>query len=206
MPDWGEIARREEERSATAQGDVLRANGAYGAGLAHLMLGDRSAAGEWLDRAVQAYRESWADAAPDAWGRPIAALKARLIAGEPAEEEAHWALDAGAAESDSPIGGYAAALANLVLGEYAEARVHADRIRRHEGFPGDVGDALAMIAAGTDFVGYVEAIESVLESFETREEYLEDVPVADTVLALQALARQRELHTELTSPLLPENS
>ena len=44
-----------------------------------------------------------------------------------------------------------------------------------------------MIAA-EDVVGYVEAVESVLESFETRDEYLEDVPVADTVLVLQALA------------------
>ncbi len=29
----------------------------------------------------------------------------------------------------------------------------------------------------------------MLESFETRDEYLEDMPVADTVLVLQALAR-----------------
>ena len=32
------------------------------------------------------------------------------------------------------------------------------------------------------------AVESVLASFETREDYLEDIPVADTVLVLQALA------------------
>ena len=45
-----------------------------------------------------------------------------------------------------------------------------------------------MIAAGTDAIGYVEAIEAVLESFESRDEYLEDVPVADTVIVLAALA------------------
>jgi len=44
----------------------------------------------------------------------------------------------------------------------------------------------------------------VLESFENREEYLEDIPVADTVLALQALAARRGLAAELSSPLLPE--
>ena len=44
-----------------------------------------------------------------------------------------------------------------------------------------------MIAA-EDVVGYAEAVESVLESFEARDAYLEDVPVADTVLVLQALA------------------
>ncbi len=59
-----------------------------------------------------------------------------------------------------------------------------------------------MIAA-EDVVGYVGAVESVLESFETRDEYLEDVPVADTVLVLQALAALRGMAAELESPLLP---
>ena len=52
-------------------------------------------------------------------------------------------------------------------------------------------------------VGYIYAIESVLESFETRDEYLEDIPVADTVLVLQALAARRGIAAELSSPLLP---
>lgn len=45
----------------------------------------------------------------------------------------------------------------------------------------------------------------VLQSFETRDAYLEDVPVADTVLVLQALARRRGLAAELRlrSTLLP---
>jgi hypothetical protein len=89
-----------------------------------------------------------------------------------------------------------------VLGDWEHARVHADTIRIRDDFPRDVGDALAMIAA-EDVVGYVEAVESVLESFETREEYLEDVPVADTVLVLQALAGRRGMATELESALLP---
>ena len=46
--------------------------------------------------------------------------------------------------------------------------------------------------AAEDRLGYVLAVESVLESFETRDEYLEDVAVADTVLVLQELARRRE--------------
>jgi hypothetical protein len=201
--DWAEIARRQEERSRTAQGAVLRGNASYGAGLAQLMLGDRAAAREWLDRAVSAYRDSWADAPPDSWGRPIAAMKARLLAGEPADAEARWALDAGADEAETAIGRYAAALAHLVLGDDERARVHADAIRTRDDFPSDVGDTLATIAAGTDAVGYVEAIEAVLESFETRDEYLEDVAVADTVLVLQALAERRGLAAELSSPLLP---
>jgi hypothetical protein len=44
----------------------------------------------------------------------------------------------------------------------------------------------------------------VLESFESRDDYLEDVPVADTVLVLQALARRRDLAIDLSeSALLP---
>jgi hypothetical protein len=43
----------------------------------------------------------------------------------------------------------------------------------------------------------------VLESFETRDEHLEGIPLADTVLVLQALARRRDLAAELSSPLLP---
>ncbi len=43
----------------------------------------------------------------------------------------------------------------------------------------------------------------MLESFEQRDEYLEDVPVADTVIVLQALAAGRDVATELESALLP---
>ena len=91
--------------------------------------------------------------------------------GPRAEEAARWALDEGAGEAESPIGRYAAALACSVLGDWEHARVHADTIRIRDDFPRDVGDALATIAA-EDVVGYVEAVESVLESFETRD----DVP------------------------------
>ena len=201
--DWTEVARRQEERSESAQGPVLRGNAAYGAGLAHLMLGGRDAARVWLDRAVEAYRESWADAPPESWGRPIAGMKSRLLVAEPAEAEARWALDAGADTAASPIGRYAAALAHLVLGEDEQARAHADAIRTRDDFPAAVGDALAALAS-PDPIAYVEAVEAVLESFETRSDYLEDVAVADTVLVLQALAEPRGLRAELSSPLLPQ--
>jgi hypothetical protein len=89
-----------------------------------------------------------------------------------------------------------------VLGRWDEARVVADELRTHEWFPSDVADALAYLA-GDDPVGYTDAVEAVLESFETRDEYLEDIPVADTVLVLQALARRRGIDVVLTSVLLP---
>jgi hypothetical protein len=200
-------------------------NAAGGAGLALLMQGNHDEASEWLHRAAETYRESLADAPAGSWGRPIGAMKALVVraayAGKAAigfvggvaserrsddwpaaEEAATWTLEYGAADTGSPIGHYAAALALLILGRDHEAIAHADAIRTRDDFPNDVGDALAFIAA-QDLVGYTYAIESVLESFETRDEYLEDIPVADTVLVLQALAARRGLAAELSSPLLP---
>ena len=188
----------EQQRQLTRMG-----NAAWGAGLCRLMQGDDAA--EWLSRAAERWRESYAEAPPGSWGRPIGAMKALILAADwpGAEEAARWTLEEGAAGVESPIGRYAAALAYLVLGWAPEARIEADAIRIHDDFPHDVGDALAMIAA-EDVVGYAEAVESVLESFENRDAYLEDVPVADTVLVLQALAGRRGMADELgPSELLP---
>jgi tetratricopeptide (TPR) repeat protein len=187
----------ERQRQLTRMG-----NAAWGAALCLLMQGDD--AREWLTRAAERWRESYADAPAGSWGRPIGAIKALVLSDDwaGAAEASRWALEEGAGEAESAIGRYAAALACEVLGDWEHARVHADAIRIRDDFPRDVGDALATIAA-EDVVGYVEAIESVLESFETRDEYLENVPVADTVLVLQALAGRRGMTAELSSELLP---
>src|SRR5204862_5669073 len=120
-------------------------NAAGGAGLALLMEGRRDEAAKWFARAAERYRESFPLAPPGSWGRPIGAIKALVLAGDwpQAEEAAAWTLEAGAAESDSPIGRYAAALALLVLGRVAEARRPADQLRIRHVVPGDVGHALA---------------------------------------------------------------
>jgi tetratricopeptide (TPR) repeat protein len=198
LPDEPDARQRQLTRMGNAAG---------GAGLALLMAGRSEEASEWLQRAAERYRESIAGAPAGSWGRPIGAMKVLALAGDwdAAAEAAGWALELGAVEAKSPIGQYAAALALLVLGRDHEAVVHADTIRTHPEFPHDVGDALAFIAA-QDVVGYTYAIEDVLESFEKRDEYLEDIPVADTVLVLQALAARRGLAVELSSPLLPEQS
>jgi hypothetical protein len=182
-------------------------NASAGAGLAQLMSGNTESAREWFARAVDRYHESYEDAPPGSWGRPIGILKARILSDgwTGAEADARWTLDQGAAEAESPIGRYAGCLALLVLGRDEDARVLADGLRTHDDFPSAVGDAMAMIAA-QDPVGYIEAIEAVLESFATRDEYLEDLPVADTVMVLQALAARRNMAAELNSPLLPKAS
>lgn len=218
MADWGAHARREQERYRDGEARLPAAedhdarqrqltrmgNAAAGAGIAELMGGNTEAAREWFATAVERYRESYEHAPPGSWGRPIGMLKAHVLAGDwdGAARDAEWTLEQGAGTAESPIGRYAACLALLVLGRDDEARVLADGLRTQPEFPGAVGDALATLAA-QDAVGYGEAIEAVLESFETREEYLEDLPVADTVVVLQRLAARRDLKAELSSPLLP---
>jgi hypothetical protein len=180
-------------------------NAAAGAGLSLLMQGTTEDAREWFDRACERYRESWDDAPPDSWGRPIAILKARVLAGSwaRAERDARWTLEQGADEAPTSIGRYAAALAHAVLFDWDEVRIHADALRVDESFPRDVADALAALAS-PDPIAYIEAVESVLESFETRDAYLEDLPAADTVLVLQALVERRGLEpAKLESGLLP---
>ncbi len=221
--DWQAHARRAEERYRDGEARVTGVdagdadvrqrqltrlgNAATAAGLALLMDGRAEPAAQWFARAAERYRESFADAPPGSWGRPIGAVKARILAGEwaGAEGDARWTLETGAAEAESPIGRYAACLALLVLGRDAEARPLASSLRERPDFPPAVADALATIAA-EDRLGYINAIEDVLESFETRDEYLEDLPVADTVLVLQALAERRDVAAELESPLLPASA
>jgi hypothetical protein len=179
-------------------------NAAGGAGLALLMDGRRDEAGSWFARAAERYRESFPEAPPGSWGRPIGAVKARLLAGDwdGARAGAEWALDVDSRDAESPIGRYAACLALLVLDHDDEALVQAASIQGRDDFPADVADALAALAL-RDVKAYEKAIRSVLLSFETREEYLEDIPVADTVIMLQALAARCGIAARLSSPLLP---
>ena len=214
MADWEGLQRAARERyedgrarlpddpDARQKQLTRMGNAAGAAGLSALMAGADGR--EWFARAAERYRESWEHAPPGSWGRPIGAIKARILAvdWDGAAADARWALEAGAPEAESPIGRYAAALAFGVLGEWDDVRLHADYARTHEAFPHEVADALAFIAA-EDVVGYVEAVEDVLESFETRDEYLEGIPAADTVIVLQALAARRDMAAELESALLP---
>jgi hypothetical protein len=196
--DWRERYERAAARYAAGETRELDerqlvqlANAAWAAGLSLLMAGDRAGAGEWLRRSAERYRESWdAGSATAAWGRPIGAMKALLIAGADASGAAHWALAAGAAEAESSIGRYAAAIALLVLGRDEEAARLAESLTGD--FPGDVAAAVRAIAR-QDAASYAGALEHVRRSFEEREAFLEDVPVPDTALALEALAARRGL-------------
>jgi hypothetical protein len=203
--DWRE--RYERAAARYAEGErrelderqlVQLANSAWAAGLSLLMAGDDEGASEWLARSAARYQESWdAGAATEAWGRPIGAMKALLIAGEDASEVAQWTLETclGVRQLDmsvSPIGRYAAAMALLILGRDEEAVEVAETL--DEDFPADVAAAVAAIGRH-EAASYAGVAERVRRSFEERDAYLEDVPVADTYLALEALALLRRLES-----------
>ena len=189
----------ERQRQLTRMG-----NAAWSVGLSLLMLGRREEARTGLLRTAETYRRSWDGAPPGSWGRPIGALKCRLIAGDlsGARDDARWALDAVAADSESPIGRYAATLAQLVLGRDEEAEATAATLRHAEVIPASVVEALVALAR-RDAPEYEAAVRALVADFETREAYLEDTPVADTVLALQALAAERWIVLALDSAVLP---
>jgi hypothetical protein len=196
--DWRERYERAAQRYAAGETRELDerqlvqlANSAWAAGLSRLMAGDREAAAEWLERAAERYRESWdASAAGDAWGRPLGAMKALLIAGVDASEAAGWTLEMGAAEAESVIGRYAAVLALLVL-QRDEAAAGLVATLDH-GLPEEVAAALRALAAH-DAEAYAAAVARIRGSFAAREAFLEDVPVPDTALALDVLAATRGL-------------
>jgi hypothetical protein len=211
--DWIPVAEEKQARYERQYGEpderalVRRGNVAYAAGLALLAAGD-AAAGVWFRRAAACWRESWdAGASLDAWGRPVGALKASLLAHDDAAaaELADWTLELGSATAPSPIGRYAAVLALLALGRDADARHVAGSLRGRDDFPEDVAEALAALASGNGDA-YADAVSSVVASFESRDVYLEDVPVADTALVLDVLSRRRGIDRPLpASATLPRS-
>jgi hypothetical protein len=131
-------------------------------------------------------------------------MKSRLIVGDHAgaRADAVWALDEGAASSESAIGRYAAALAQLVIGEDDEAGTLARTLAGESAIPPAVTGSLVALASH-DGPAYEAAIRSLVADFEARDAFLEDIPVADTVLAVQELAAVRGVDVALTSSVLP---
>ena len=209
--DWAleEHERRLATPSAEGEREDLRlaglAGASWAAGLSALMRAEHDEAASLLRRASAEYATSWQAAPPGAWGRPIAMLRCRLVAGDTdgAQRDAEAALAAGAVEAAGPIGGYCAALALLAVGRHSEAGALAGRIADEGLEPAAVAHALVAVASH-DERAFETARRDVLRSFEVRGAFLEDVPVADTVLVLDALARERGLDpSPLSSPLLP---
>jgi hypothetical protein len=196
------VVPREGERPDLVLTAVASAS--WAAGLAALMLGRRDEAAALLRRAAEEYVASWEIAPPGSWGRPIAALRCRLIAGDAAgaSADADRALAAGALPASGSIQRYCGVLALLVRGEDSAAEPEAQTLLAEGLEPEAVAEALLALARGKT-EEYARAVARVEESFATRDAYLEDVRVADTVLVLQELARRRGMAVALHSALLP---
>src|SRR2546422_8837293 len=99
MEDWKAHFEREAERYRDGESRLpdepderqrqltRMGNAAYGAGLSLQMEG--ADADQWLARAAERWRESYAEAPPGSWGRCIGTIKALLLArGRAGAEEA----------------------------------------------------------------------------------------------------------------------
>ncbi len=213
--NWGAkrawAAAEHEERSSRPPEDGQRedfrlagvAGASWAEGLAALMLGAEADAARLLRRSADEYRVSWAAAPPGSWGRPIAAMRCRLMAGdgEGLEADAEATLAEGSAAAPGSIAAYATALALLALHRDEEALPIARSLQERDDFVRPVADGLAALASA-DPPAYAEAVAALIEEFESRDAYLENVPVADTVLVLEALAGARGLSADRTATLL----
>ena len=154
-----------------------------------------------LHEVAELYRRSWEAAPPGSYGRLIGMLKAAILAGE-AEEAATFARGE-VPEPDSPAAAYASALAAIVEGDDAAAAASAEAMRAGGDAFERTAEALAALAGG-DRERYAAAVGAIVADFESRDRHLTGVPIADTALVLQALAAERGLAAELSSPVLPE--
>lgn len=164
---------------------------------------DPQAASALMRDAAALYRQSWELAPPASYGRLIGMLKAALIAGGPAEDEAAYAAGAVPPEADSPPAHYVRAIVALVRGDDEGAAAAAAGMRAAPSAAfGRAADAITALAAG-DRDGYGAAVRAIVADFEGRADHLTGVPIADTALMFERLAARRGLAAAPASELLP---
>ncbi len=78
----------------------------------------------------------------------------------------------------------------------------AESMREGDGAFDRAAEALAALAAG-DGERYRRAVGAIVRDFEGRDAHLTGVPVADTAMLMEALARPRGLAADPPSPLIP---
>ena len=212
---WAEHARRAERRFADGQRRLpsepearQKQLGADGDGgehgrLACLMDGRSDEAGEWFLTSAETYRASWRPPAREL-GPPDRCTQG----GHPRPRHDRR-------RRDRDLGGVARGRAGgfpdcslrrlrsrLRPRHDAEAARLAEGLGEDSTFPKPTAAALAALAH-REPARYREAVAAVLVEFESRTDFLEDLPVADTVLVLEALAERRGLAVRPVSELLP---
>lgn len=156
-----------------------------------LLDGDHERASAGFRAAADAYRASWELAPPRSYGRLVGMLKAAVLAGD-ARDDAAYARRALGDAADSPASAYALAIAALASGDDGLAARAAEGMRGgSEAFDRTAAAITALTAA--DAEAYAAALAAIVGSFETREEHLTGVAIADTALMLDALAEPRGL-------------
>ncbi len=174
-----------------------------GDGQRSLIEGDQKAARQAFTAAAELYRRSWEAAPPRSYGRLVGMLKSAILAGG-GEAEADYAGIALAQEEDpSPTASYALAIAALIVGDDDGARQSAARMRAGSEAFGRTSDAIAALADRGD-EEFAHSLRAIVEDFSKREQFLTNVPVADTALMLEQLAERRGMSAEVESPLLPK--
>jgi hypothetical protein len=187
---------------------LLEAISREGEGHRRLLSGDVGEAAPPLSEAAELYRRSWEAAQPRAFGRLVGMLKAAVLAGD-ASGAAAYARQALGPQGDSASSWYAVALAALIEGDDELARRAAAGIREGAGElrAGDeafirTADAIEALA-DRDADRYARAVAAIVADFESRDEHLTGVPIADTALMLERLADPRGLAARPSSPLVP---
>ncbi|MGI8461278.1 MAG: hypothetical protein ACR2OC_06520 [Solirubrobacterales bacterium] len=168
-----------------------------------LLAGDEESAKPVLGEVAALYRRSWELAPPGAYGRLAGMLQAAILAGD-AEPEAAFAR-AEVRSPSSPASEWVLALAGLVLGDYRAAGRAAERIEGGDGAFDRAADAVAALAAG-DRDRYAAALVAIVADFESRDEHLTGVAIADTALVLERLAEPRGLAVRPNSRVMPQQS
>jgi hypothetical protein len=180
---------------------LLEAIAVEGRGQEALLAGDESAAAAELQEASRLYPESWELASPTSFGRLIGMLKAAVIAGD-ASAAAAYARTQLPDPVESAPSSYALAIAALVERDDATARTASAGMR--SGSPPFVRAADAIDGLlDHDTERYAAAIGEIVADFESREDHLTGVPIADTAIMLEVLAEARGMACGPASPLLP---
>jgi hypothetical protein len=182
--------------------DLLQeALSAEGQGHRALLGGDHDAAAAKLAEAAALYRQSWQQAPPRSYGRLVGMLKAAVIAGDAADAASYVREQLGS-DGDSPASWYALGIGALVEGDDEEAeRSAAGMEEGSEAFERAARAVRALARADRD--EYADAIGAIVADFESRDEHLTGVPIADTALMLERLADQRGMAAAPESALLP---
>jgi hypothetical protein len=167
-----------------------------------LLAGDRDLAAAKLREAAGLYRESWQAAPPRSYGRLVGMLKASVLAGDAAEAARYVRAELGSGEPDSPASWYAVGIGALVEGDDALAERAAAGME--EGSDAFVRAARAIRGlARSDHDEYTAAERAIVADFESRDQHLTGVPIADTALMLERLAEPRGMSAAPESALLP---